>query len=90
MRLFAGRSGGVPSALRAGVGGLLLTYISLLVIHSALGTQKLLVTLLPGIIPNIRFCSGYGLLLLRIEPQQVNASPSDPFQCPPFNRHMTA
>ena len=73
MRLFAGRSGGVPSALRAGVGGLLLTYISSLVIHSALGTQKLLVNPLPGIIPNIRFCSGYGLLLLRTEPQQVKA-----------------
>lgn len=73
MRVFAGRSGGITSALRAGIGGLLLTYLSLLMIHSALGTEHLLVTLLPGIIPNILFCSGYALLLLRTEPSQVKA-----------------
>ncbi|MGB4117893.1 MAG: hypothetical protein WBK51_15240 [Polaromonas sp.] len=69
MRQFYGR--GQPQmwvwsgSLRAFAGGLGLTYASLFAAHGLLGTQHLLLTLAPGIVPNILFCASYALLLKR-------------------------
>jgi hypothetical protein len=65
MRRFYGNPQGWAGSLRAFAGGLGLTYASLFVVHGLLGTQQLLLTLAPGIIPNILFCSSYALLLKR-------------------------
>ena len=46
-------------------GGLALTYASLIAVHGLLGTEQLLLTLAPGILPNILFCASYALLLKR-------------------------
>ena len=69
MRHFYGRGQpqmwGWAGSLRAFAGGLCLTYASLLAVHGVLGTQHLLLTLAPGIVPNILFCASYALLLKR-------------------------
>jgi hypothetical protein len=65
MRRFYGNTQGWAGSLRAFAGGLGLTYASLLVVHGVLGTQQLLLTLAPGIVPNILFCASYALLLKR-------------------------
>ena len=65
MRKFYGRRAGWSAGVRAFAGGLGLTYTSLFVVHGVLGTQQLLLTLAPGIIPNILFCGSYALLLKR-------------------------
>ena len=65
MRQFYGRAQGWTGVARAFVGGLGLTYASLFAVHGLLGTEQLLLTLAPGIIPNILFCSSYALLLKR-------------------------
>lgn len=65
MRRFYGNAQGWAGGLRAFAGGLGLTYASLFVVHGLLGTQQLLLTLAPGIIPNVLFCSSYALLLKR-------------------------
>jgi hypothetical protein len=65
MRRFYGSPQGWAGSLRAFAGGLSLTYASLLAVHGLLGTQQLLLTLAPGIAPNILFCASYALLLKR-------------------------
>jgi hypothetical protein len=65
MRQFFGQTQGWLGSLRAFSGGLALTYTSLFVVHGLLGTQHLLLTLAPGIVPNILFCGSYALLLKR-------------------------
>ena len=35
--------------------------------HGAIGTQNLLLTLAPGIGPNVVFCTTYALLLMRTQ-----------------------
>jgi hypothetical protein len=65
MRRFYGDSNGRMGSLRAFAGGLTLTYASLFTVHGVLGTQHLLLTLAPGIVPNILFCASYALLLKR-------------------------
>lgn len=67
MRRFYGNAQGWAGSLRAFAGGLGLTYASLFVVHGLLGTQQLLLTLAPGIIPNVLFCSSYALLLKRTQ-----------------------
>lgn len=67
MRQFYGQPSGWLGSLRAFGGGLALTYISLFAVHGLLGTEQLLLTLAPGIIPNILFCSSYALLLKRTQ-----------------------
>jgi hypothetical protein len=51
-------------------GSLALTYASLMVVHTALGTPHILLTLAPGLLPTIGFCFGYTLLLFRRDRQQ--------------------
>lgn len=65
MRQFYGNAQGLVGSLRAVAGGLCLTYASLLAVHGLLGTEHLLLTLVPGIVPNILFCTSYALLLKR-------------------------
>jgi hypothetical protein len=65
MRQFYGKAQGWAGSLRAFAGGLCLTYASLLAVHGLLGTEQLLLTLAPGIVPNILFCTSYALLLKR-------------------------
>lgn len=65
MRRFYGASASQWGSLRAFLGGLALTYASLFAVHGLLGTQQLLLTLAPGILPNILFCGSYALLLKR-------------------------
>lgn len=65
MRRFYGAADSRTGVLRAFAGGLALTYASLLTVHGLLGTQQLLLTLAPGIAPNILFCASYALLLKR-------------------------
>jgi hypothetical protein len=65
MRQFYGNAQGWAGSMRAFAGGLGLTYCSLFAVHGFLGTEQLLLTLAPGIIPNILFCVSYALLLKR-------------------------
>jgi hypothetical protein len=65
MRRFYGNARGWAGSPRAFAGGLGLTYASLFAVHGLLGTQHLLLTLAPGIVPNILFCGSYALLLKR-------------------------
>ena len=65
MRKFYGNASGWTGSLRAFAGGLGLTYASLFSVHGLLGTEQLLLTLAPGVIPNILFCASYALLLKR-------------------------
>ena len=65
MRRFYGKTQGWTGSLRAFAGGLALTYASLFAVHGLLGTEQLLLTLAPGILPNILFCASYALLLKR-------------------------
>jgi hypothetical protein len=46
-------------------GGLVLTYLSLLVVHWAIHTPHIALTLAAGVIPTILFCSTYAALLYR-------------------------
>lgn len=68
MRKFFGSASGPAGGLRAFVGGMALTYCALLTVHTAIGTQHILLTIAPGFIPNILFCSSYALLLMRTQP----------------------
>jgi uncharacterized membrane protein (UPF0136 family) len=72
MRQFFGRSVGWVGGCRAFIGGLSLTYFTLLVVHAAIRTEHVLLTLAPGIIPNILFCSTYALLLARTQPVKAS------------------
>lgn len=65
MRGFYGDADSRIGGLRAFAGGLALTYASLFTVHGLLGTHQLLLTLTPGIVPNILFCASYALLLKR-------------------------
>ena len=65
MRRFYGSASGKLGGVRAFVGGMCLTYASLFAVHWAVGTQNLLLTLAPGILPNLIFCSTYAALLVR-------------------------
>jgi len=49
-------------------GGLAMTYLALLSVHTTIGTQHILLTIAPGILPNVLFCSSYALLLMRTHP----------------------
>jgi hypothetical protein len=79
MRWFYGRAAGLRNSfrgsLRACGGGLALTYGSLLTVHGLLGTEQLLLTLAPGIIPNIVFCASYALLLKRTMATETTVAP---------------
>ena len=65
-RLFGQGNAGVGAA-RAVAGGLLFTYGTLLLVHMLVNTQHILLTLAPGVIPNVLFCSGYTALLSRTQ-----------------------
>lgn len=65
MRRFYGDADSRTGGLRAFAGGLALTYASLFAVHGLLGTQQLLLTLAPGIVPNVLFCASYALVLKR-------------------------
>jgi uncharacterized membrane protein (UPF0136 family) len=67
MRRFYGNARGWAGGLRAFAGGLGLTYTTLFAVHGAIGTQNLLLTLAPGIGPNVVFCTTYALLLMRTQ-----------------------
>jgi hypothetical protein len=69
MRQFYGKRGGWLSGLRAWAGGLCLTYAALFVVHTTLHTEHLLLTLAPGVVPNVLFCTSYALLLIRTQPR---------------------
>lgn len=66
-RRFLGGSQGWRGAARTTVLGLCLTYATLLVVHTAIHTQHILLTLAPGVLPNILFCSIYAALLMRTQ-----------------------
>ena len=68
MRGFYGDGPSRAGGLRALLGGLSLTYASLLLVHTALQTEHVLLTLAPGILPNVMFCTSYALLLMRTQP----------------------
>ena len=68
MRSFYGNGPGRVGGLRALLGGLCLTYASLLLVHTVLRTEHVLLTLAPGILPNVLFCTSYALLLMRTQP----------------------
>jgi hypothetical protein len=73
MRRFYGNGHGWVSGIRALTGGLCLTYVSLLTVHGLIHTEHVLLTLAPGIIPNVLFCTSYALLLMRT--QSLGVSP---------------
>lgn len=73
MRSFYGDGPGRAGGLRALLGGLSLTYASLLLVHTALQTEHVLLTLAPGILPNVMFCTSYALLLMRTQPIGVRS-----------------
>jgi hypothetical protein len=78
MRRFFGQTQGWMGSLRAFAGGLALTYTSLFAVHGLLGTQHLLLTLAPGIVPNILFCGSYALLLKRTLTTVTTATTATP------------
>lgn len=55
-------------------GSLGLTYGALLGVHTLLGTPHILMTLAPGLLPTVGFCSGYTWLLFRAERRQEMVS----------------
>ncbi len=65
MRQLFGQSTGWAGPARAFTGGMALTYACLLAVHTVLHTEHVLLTLAPGLIPNIIFCSSYAALLMR-------------------------
>ncbi len=73
MRKFYGQGRGGLAVARTLVGGLSLTYLALLLVHSIIRTEHVLLTLTPGAIPNILFCSGYALLLDRTQSTEPRA-----------------
>ena len=64
-RLFRLGGGGRRGAALAFCGSMLCTYALLLSVHWAIGTPHILLTLAPGLLPTIGFCTVYSLLLLR-------------------------
>ncbi len=52
-------------AVLAMLGGLVFTYTVLIGVHHAIGTPHIGLTLAAGVVPNLLFCGGYSLLLLR-------------------------
>ncbi|HEX4871270.1 MAG TPA: hypothetical protein VFV27_03050 [Nevskiaceae bacterium] len=69
MRAIERRTRGLRHPAQAtALGGLALTYLVLLGLHLALGTPELLLTLAPGLLPNLLFCAGYAELLRRTPP----------------------
>jgi hypothetical protein len=70
MRRFYGPAGTAYGWLRAFVGGLALTYITLFTVHGLLGTMHLWLTLAPGLVPNVLFCGSYAALLQRTLPHR--------------------
>jgi len=67
MRRLYGQSNSPASAVRAVAGGLMFTYGTLLLVHAVVNTQHILLTLAPGVIPNVLFCTGYTALLSRTQ-----------------------
>ena len=65
MARFYGRSQGWGGAVRAFMGGMALTYISLFTVHAFLRTEHVLLTLAPGLVPNILFFFFFAALLVR-------------------------
>ena len=64
-RLFALARRPEAGAALAFCGSMALTYTLLIGVHTAMGTPQLLLTLAPGFIPTVSFCTLYSLLLLR-------------------------
>lgn len=64
-RLFARLSDPRAGALLAFSGSLAFTYLLLISVHLMIGTPHILLTLTPGLLPTLAFCSFYSLLLLR-------------------------
>lgn len=69
-RLFALARRPQAGAALAFCGSMALTYALLISVHTALHTPHLLLTLAPGFIPTLSFCTLYSLLLLRHARQQ--------------------
>lgn len=67
MRRLFGQGNTVAGAMRAVVGGLLFTYGILLLVHTLVNTQHILLTLAAGVVPNVLFCTGYAALLSRTQ-----------------------
>lgn len=68
------RQAAVPlhGAALACFGSLALTYSLLIGVHLWLGTPHLFLTLLPGILPTVSFCTLYSGLLLRAAPAALS------------------
>ena len=77
-RLFALARRPEAGAGLAFCGSMALTYTLLISVHTALHTPQLLLTLAPGFIPTVSFCTLYSLLLLRHARQQRSAPPPLP------------
>lgn len=78
MRVFfdAG-SQALDGAILAMLGGLAFTYSVLIGVHHAIGTPHLALTLAAGVIPNLLFCGGYSLLLLRTARVEAALAPRE-------------
>jgi hypothetical protein len=63
----AGLAAGARAALACSA-GLALTYALLLSVHTAIGTPHILLSLAPGLVPNVAFCLTYALLLRKAPP----------------------
>jgi len=64
-RLFALSREPRLGAMLAFAGSMSLTYALLIGVHALIGTPHILLTLAPGLIPTLSFCTLYPLLLLR-------------------------
>lgn len=64
-RLFGLAAHPLGGALVAALGSLVTTYGLLIGVHSLIGTQQILLTLAPGLIPTLAFTLGYSWLLFR-------------------------
>ncbi len=64
-RLFGRTRGPRTGAALACAGSLAFTYGLLISVHTLIGTPHILLTLAPGLLPTLAFCSLYSLLLLR-------------------------
>ena len=67
MRQLFGQRNTVVAGVRSIGGGLLFTYGILLLVHTLVNTQHILLTLAPGLVPNVLFCVGYTALLSRTQ-----------------------
>lgn len=63
--VFGKQAAGVHRGAVTFMSGLGLTYLLLVSIHTLLGTPRLLLSLMPGVIPNVLFCATYSGLLAR-------------------------